>query len=244
MDNAIYVGLSRQMTLRRELDIAANNMANVDTAGFKLEDLMLRPDPQARAKTSGVTSPVTFVMDDGVARDFGQGAVRATGGPLDLAIEGQGFFKVVTASGAERFTRDGRFKLDSDGKLITQDGAAVQGGGDIVLDATKGPVTISETGVISQAGQKVGQIDVVRFPDLSSLSKDGNNLFRNDTNVPPLPSTDAKLRQGALEGSNVQPIVQMTHLIDITRAYETITNLMSQTSDLSRRSIQRLGAIS
>src|SRR5205085_76558 len=141
MDNAIYVGLSRQMTLRRELDIAANNMANVDTAGFKLEDLMLRPDPQARAKTSGVTSPVTVV--------------------------------------------------------------------------------------ISQAGQKVGQLDVVRFPDLSSLSKDGNNLFRNDTNVPPLPSTDAKLRQGALEGSNVQPIVQMTHLIDITRAYETITNLMS-----------------
>jgi flagellar basal-body rod protein FlgF len=205
---------------------------------------MLRADPEAAAKTSGLQRPVTFVMDDGVARDFGQGALRTTGGPLDLAIEGQGFFKVVTASGAERFTRDGRFKLDSNGKLTTQDGAAVQGGGDIVLDATKGPVTISETGVVSQGGQKVGQIDVFRFPDLSALSKDGANLFRNDTNVPPVPATDAKIRQGALEGSNVQPIVQMTRLIEITRAYDSITNLMSQNTDLSRRSIQRLGAIS
>lgn len=240
----MYVGLSRQMVLRRELDIAANNIANSDTAGFKLEDLMLRQDPQGPAKTGGLIAPVNFVMDAGVARDFTQGQLRDTGAPLDFAIEGQGFFKVVTASGAERYTRDGRFKLDPTGKLVTQDGAAVQGGGgDIVLDPTKGAVSVSEGGVISQGGQKVGQIDVVRFADLSSLSKDGNNLYRNDTNVAPQPATDAKIRQGALEGSNVQPVVQITRLIELTRAYENITNLMSQTSDLSRRSIQRLGSV-
>ena len=111
MDSAIYVGLSRQMVLRRELDIAANNIANVDTAGFKLEDMMTRADPRAPAKTVGMNGPVNFVMADGVARDFTQGNLHSTGAPLDLAIEGKGFFKIATASG-DRFTRDGRFKLD------------------------------------------------------------------------------------------------------------------------------------
>jgi flagellar basal-body rod protein FlgF len=244
MDNAMYVGLSRQMTLRRELDISANNIANADTAGFKLEDLMTRSDPAAPARTRGVERPVTFVMDDGVARDFKQGALRQTGGALDLAIDGQGFFKIQTADG-ERYTRDGRFKMDSTGKLITQDGDAVQGdGGDIVIDPVKGPVSISESGIVSQVGQRIAQISVIRFDSLAALEKDGNNLFRNASNLSPVPATGAKLRQGMLEGSNVQSISQITHLIEVSRAYETITSMMSQTADLSRRSIQRLGAVS
>lgn len=244
MDNAMYVGLSRQMTLRRELDIAANNIANADTAGFKLEDLMTRADPERRAQSAAFSTPVTFVMDDGVARDFRQGALRQTGGPFDLAIDGQGFFKVATAAG-ERYTRDGRFKLDSAGKLVTQDGDAVQGdGGDIVIDPLKGAVSISESGIVSQEGQRVAQIAVVRFDSLAALEKDGNNLYRNASNLTAQPSTDAKLRQGMLEGSNVTPVVQITHLIEVTRAYETITSMMNQTADLSRRSIQRLGAVS
>jgi flagellar basal-body rod protein FlgF len=244
MDNAMYVGLSRQMTLRRELDIAANNVANADTAGFKLEDLMTRADPAAPANDIGIPTPVTFVMDDGVARDFKQGALRQTGAPLDVAIDGQGFFKISTADG-ERYTRDGRFKLDDTGKVVTQDGDAVQGdGGDIVIDPLKGPVSISESGIVSQDGQRVAQIDVVRFDSLAALEKDGANLFRNTSNLSPTPSTDAKLRQGMLEGSNVQPVSQITHLIEVSRAYEQITNMMNQTADLSRRSIQRLGAVS
>lgn len=243
MDNAMYVTLSRQMVLHRELDIVANNIANADTAGFKLEDMMTRADQAAPAKTAGITAPVTFVMDDGVARDFKQGALNATGSPLDLAIDGKGFFTVNTAGGP-RYTRDGRFKLDETGKVVTQDGNAVQGGGgDIVLDPAKGPISIAENGVISQAGQKVGQVDVVNFDDLSALSKDGNNLFRNTTNLQPQPSTSAKIRQGSLEGSNVQTLTQITRLIEINRAYESMTNIMTQTSDLSRRSIQRLGAV-
>lgn len=239
----MYVSLSRQVVLQHELDIVANNIANADTAGFKLEDMMTRADQAAPAKTAGITAPVTFVMDDGVARDFRQGGLTQTGAPLDLAIDGRGFFKVSTAAG-ERYTRDGRFKLDDTGKLVTQEGDAVQGGGsDIVLDAAKGAVSISEGGVISQAGQKVGQVDVVTFDSLASLSKDGKNLFRNDTNIQPQPATSAKVRQGMLENSNVQTLTQITRLVEINRAYESITNIMTQTSDLSRRSIQRLGAV-
>lgn len=243
MDNTMYVGLSRQIVLQRELDIVANNIANADTAGFKVEDMLSRTDTAAPAKTSGITSPVAFVMDDGVARDFRQGAMNQTGAPLDLAIDGKGFFTIQTAGGP-RYSRDGRFKLDSTGRVVSQEGDPVQGGGgDITLDPQKGPVSISETGVISQQGQKVGQLDVVTFDDLGALSKEGNNLLRNTSNAQPQPTTSAKIRQGMLEGSNVQTLTQITKLVQLNRAYESITNMMSQTSDLSRRSIQRLGSV-
>ena len=99
MDNALYIGLSRQMTLRRELDIVANNIANANTTGFKTEDLMVRTEAAKPARTLGGTNPIKFVLDDGVARDFTQGAMTKTGGDFDVAIEGQGFFKVQTAAG-------------------------------------------------------------------------------------------------------------------------------------------------
>ncbi len=243
MDNTMYVALSRQVVLQRELDIVANNIANADTAGFKVEDMLTRTDTAAPAKTSGITSPVAFVMDDGVARDFRQGAMNQTGAPLDVAIDGKGFFTIQTAGGP-RYTRDGRFKLDSNGRMVSQEGDPVQGGGsDITLEAQKGPVSISETGVISQQGQKVGQLDVVTFDSLGNLSKDGNNLLRNTGSTQPQPTTSAKIRQGMLEGSNVQTLTQITKLVQLNRAYESVTNMMSQTSDLSRKSIQRLGSV-
>ncbi|MFI4934948.1 MAG: flagellar basal-body rod protein FlgF [Caulobacterales bacterium] len=242
MDNAIYVGLSKQLVLQRELDIAANNLANVDTAGFKFEELMTTADPAAPASTTGIPTPVTFVADAGVARDFTQGPLSQTGSPLDLAIAGQGFFQISTANGP-RYTRDGRFKLDPTGKLVTQDGDAVQGdGGDIVIDPKKGQVSISPTGVISQSGERVGKLPVVTFDDLSALSKEGNNQFSNASNLTAQPSTSAMVEQGMLEGSNVQPIVQITRLIEISRAYDAVTNMISAASDLSKTAIQQLGS--
>jgi flagellar basal-body rod protein FlgF len=135
MDNALYVGLSRQMVLRREMDIVANNIANIDTNGFKVESLIQKTDPAEPAMTLGGPRPVKFVATDGVARDFGQGTLTQTGGPLDLAIEGKGFFQVQTPDGP-RFTRDGRFTTDTTGKLVTQGGQAVldESGGEIVID--------------------------------------------------------------------------------------------------------------
>jgi len=246
VDNSIYVGLSKQITLQRELDIAANNVANTDTAGFKLEDLMTASDPAAPAKTRGVNGPVTFVISNGVARDFRQGSLRQTGEPLDFAIDGQGFFTVSTPDGA-RYTRDGRFKLDPQGKLVTQDGDAVQGAsGDIVLDPSKGAVSVSATGVVSQGigntSQVVGQLTPVTFSDLSALQKDGDNLFENTSNLTPQPASSALIQQGMLEGSNVNPLLQMTRLIQVSRAYDAISNMMNNTADLSNRTIQRLGA--
>jgi flagellar basal-body rod protein FlgF len=244
MDNATYVGLSRQMTLRREMDIIANNIANADTNGFKVESLITREEPAAPAMTLGGPRPIKFVIAGGVARDFGQGSLRRTDAPLDVAIDGQGFFK-VTAQGGDRFTRDGHFRMDDNGILTTQAGDPVadDGGGQIALDPQKGQVTVAADGTVSQGVERVGKIGVYRFANLSVLEKVGGNLYKNGSNQQPTPATDAKLRQSMLEGSNVQPITEITRMIEVSRAYEQIAQMMNSETDLSRTSIQRLGRV-
>ena len=241
MDNTLYVGLSRQMTLKREVDLIANNIANSDTKGFKVEALTVRTDP---AKPKGSTSPIAFVIDDGVARDFGQGALNQTGAPFDLAIDGQAFFKVQTANG-ERYTRDGRFTLDAAGQLTTQGGDAVldEGGGPMTIDPLQGPVTIAQDGSISQGALRLGKVGLARFDDLGSLSKEGDNLYRNTSNQAVQAAPDAMIRQGMLEGSNVKPVLEITRLIEVTRAYESMSRTMDSAADLSKRSIERLGKV-
>jgi flagellar basal-body rod protein FlgF len=243
MDNTLYVSLSRQMTLRREMDVIANNIANSDTTGFKVESLMVRTEALAPATMTDGPNPVKFVLDDGVARDFSQGAMRQTSAPFDLAIEGKGFFKVETPAG-ERFTRDGRFTLSATGGLTTQAGDAVQGeAGPINVDMTKGPVAIAADGTVSQAGEKIGKVGVFAFDDRSVLAKDQDNLLKNVSNAQPVADTASRVHQGMLEGSNVNPILQITRMIEVSRAYAGAVKAMENTADLSRRAVERLGRV-
>jgi flagellar basal-body rod protein FlgF len=245
MDNALYVGLSRQMVLKREMDIVANNIANADTNGFKFESLMAKETPGAPAFTSGGPRPIKFVSADGVARDFSQGNLRRTDAPLDLAIEGQGFFKITTKAG-DRYTRDGRFRTDDTGRITTQKGDVVadEGGGEITIDPTKpGEISISPDGVVSQGTERIGKVGVFKFDSLSALEKTGDNLYQNASNQQASAAADAKVRQGMLESSNVNPIVQITRMIEVNRAYEQVTQMMSAQSDLSRSSVARLGKL-
>jgi flagellar basal-body rod protein FlgF len=244
MDNSLYIGLSRQMVLQRQMDIIANNIANVDTTGFKVESLLLKTDSETPRPAEGPLRPLQFVASNGVARDFGQGALRATGAPLDLAIEGQGFFQVRTAQG-DRLTRDGRFHLDPTGKLVTEGGAAVldDGGGEIVLDPQKGPVSIAEDGSISQDRLKVGKVGVVDFAAAGALEKTGDNLFRNTSNASPTPAAKARVRQGMLEGANVNSVLEITRMIEVSRAYEATAKMMDSEADLSRRAVERMGRV-
>jgi flagellar basal-body rod protein FlgF len=244
MDNTLYVGLSRQMTLRHEMDIVANNIANADTTGFKVESLMLETNPKAPAVTLDGPKPVKFVLDTGVARDFSQGQMRTTGSPLDLAIDGQGFFKISTADG-ERYTRDGRFRMSDTGKLVTQAGQAVldDSGSEIALSPENGEVKIAADGTVSQGTERVGKVGVARFDALSVLEKTGDNLLRNTSNSQPQPAPDAKVRQGMLEGSNVNSITEITRMIEVTRAYESMAKMMDSAATLSRNSVERLGRV-
>jgi flagellar basal-body rod protein FlgF len=244
MDNGIYVGLSRQMVLRRELDIVANNIANADTTGFKVESLLEKTEPSEPAFTLQGPRPVKFVGEDGVLRDFGQGGFRRTDAPLDVAIEGQGFFQVTTPQGP-RYTRDGRFRLDDAGRLVTEGGSPVadDGGGEISLDPQKGAITIAQDGTITQGTERVGKLGVVNFTTLSTLEKTGDNLYRNTSNQQPQPNPDANLRQGMLENSNVQPIQQITRMIEVSRAYEQMTKIVDSQAELSKSAVQRMGKI-
>lgn len=244
MDNALYVGLSRQMVLQRQLEIAANNVANLDTAGFKVEGMMqqtdrLRPDRLPRA------DQINYVLDDGVARDFGQGAIEQTGNTYDFAIQGDAFFQVQTPQGP-RFTRDGRFTTDPQGRLVTRNGDAVltAEGGEVTLDPKKSPPSVGKDGVITQTDERgqvtqVGKLTVSRFSRMADLQKDGDNQFTSTET--PVAARDVQLRQGSVEKANVQPVLEITTLIDITRAYERVQQMMTTTSDLSRSAVERLG---
>jgi flagellar basal-body rod protein FlgF len=242
MDNSLYVGLSKQMVLQRQFEIIANNIANSDTSGFKVESLAEAEDPQQPAFTLGGPAPVKFVMPNGLVRDFSQGALRRTDSPFDIAIDGQGFFQVQTAQGV-RYSRDGRFRMDDTGKLVTQNGSVVldDGGGEITLDPTKGQPSISTDGIVSQQGLRIGKVGVVTFASLSTLEKVGDNLMQNTSNQTPTPATDVKLRQGMLEGSNVNPILEMTRMIEVSRAYEQMAKMMDTQADLSSQAVQTLG---
>ena len=245
MENAAYVGLSRQMTLRRELDIVANNIANADTTGFKVEQLLVGAEIGERARNAFVRPGVSFVLDNGVGRDYGQGSLEQTGRNLDFAIEGEGAFFKLNDGAGEAYTRDGAFTLDAEGRLTTEGGAAVQGdGGDIILDRSLGEPSVAADGTISQNGDPVGRLSVVRFDVLAALEKGGDGLYRNNSNAAAVDANDVQVRQGMLEGSNVNPILEITNLIEIQRAYESVTRMIEQTTDLSRRSVERLGRVS
>ncbi len=244
MENALYVGLSRQMILRREMEIIANNIANMDTNGFKVESMIQKTDPSEPAVTLGGPRPVKFVAPDGVARDFGQGVLTRTGGELDMAIEGKGFFQVQTPQGP-RFTRDGRFTTDTTGRLVTQGGHAVldASGGEIIINAEKGQVSVGSDGSMSQGNETVGKVGIYTFTNPGALEKAGDNLFRNGSNLAANPAAEAKLRQGFLEGSNVRPVLEITRMVEVSRAYESTTKMMESEAELSRRSVERLGRV-
>jgi flagellar basal-body rod protein FlgF len=241
MNTVQYVGLSRQETLQRALEIVANNIANADTAGFKVEQPMVRTEEATPQATPGAR-PVAFALDGGVARNFSQGGLEESGNPFDIAVEGDGFFQIQTPQGV-RYTRDGRFTVDTQNQLVTKAGYPVLGNNDrpITLDPRQPAPHVAKDGTVSQGTASIGRVGVVRFADLSRLAKTGENLFEAPAGVAAIPAADAVMRQGMVERSNVQPILEITNLIDITRAYERVARMMDNTSDLSSRAIDRLG---
>ena len=209
-----------------------------------IDALKQKTDPASPARTFGGLKPVKFVSADGVNRDFGQGGLVKTGASLDMAIEGQGFFQVQGPTGA-RFTRDGRFTTDPTGKLVTQGGLPVldESGGEMVIDTEKGQVSVSQDGSMSQGSERVGKVGMFTFANAGALEKTGDNLYRNTSNLTPEKAEAANLRQGHLESSNVKPIIEISRMVEVSRAYETTSKMIDSEAELSRRSIERLGRV-
>ena len=215
---------SAQAGLRKERqhELISNHLANANTTGFKKDILSF----------DRKLNPI-------LTTDYSQGSLVETGNPLDLAIEGEGFFKVSTPSGV-RYTRDGNFTVDAIGRMVTQDGFPVMG--------KNGPVTLTgediffgEQGEVIMDSMVFDSLDLVTMTDLRALSKEGNNLFALDPQKgAEAPARGIKLQQGTLEGANISTVIEMTHLIEAQRMYESASKVM-KTSDESDARANQMG---
>ena len=240
MENALLVGLSAQMALRRNMEIIANNLANTSTAGFKRESPVFEELLVPITSDNAATSEISFVRDWGVLRDFNPGPLEQTGAPLDVAVEGNGFLVVRTQAG-ERYTRDGHLKLDATGRIVTSDGDTVMSdGGEITIPQGETSIKIAQDGTVSTGQGIAGKLRVVSFPP-AAMQKEGKNLYSADAS--PTPATNARVLQGMVERSNVEAVTEMTKMIEVMRAYQHSSETLNATDDLIRRAVQRLGEV-
>lgn len=285
MDKGIYTALSGGLAKSREIELIANNLANVNTPGFKrdtgtfneyLTELRRNDTPdgvqrEINALTTPDARPVgdkSFVEMDAVYTDFRQGTTQQTRRALDVALEGKGFLEVLTPQGV-RYTRAGNFNIAPDGKLVNQSGypvlsKAARGTGGAAVQVIGAPaptgqpiptrdprpearmitltgggdLTITPEGLIRQNGAEVAQLNVEEFHQPQWLEKVGTSLYRNVN--PENLKNDAittQVHQGFIEGSNVNPVTEMTRLIEATRSYESHLQAIKTFQDVDNRSV-------
>ncbi len=234
MDNVAYLGLARALSVDRRLEVIANNLANMDTPGFKAE-LERSTSVAWRGRSGG---PVYFVQDLGRLFDPREGPLQRTGNPLDLAISGRGWFTVMTADGPA-YTRAGHFQRDPTGRIVTTAGYALldENGAPIEIPPGTARVTVAEDGTVSTEEGPIARIRPVDFPAEAVLERAGEGLFV--TEAVPEPVEDFRLLQGMLEGSNVQPVRELTRMIQVQRSYERALQLISTHYELERRTTER-----
>ncbi|AXS41210.1 flagellar basal-body rod protein FlgF [Breoghania sp. L-A4] len=243
MENAELIGLTRQTALMRKLDVIANNLANLNTTGYKGQNLIFEEYLMPVAEASEFPrrdETLSYVHDYQSFHDFSTGSITLSGNPLDVAIEDEGFFVIETAQG-ERYTRSGNFQTDTEGQIVTSDGRPVLGdGGPITLGPTDTAITIARDGTISSENGVRGKLRIVRFEEPQAMQNQGDNLFTGEN---PIDVDSPRLSQGAIEGSNVRGVVEMTRMIQVTRDYQSITKMMKEQDDLLKRAINSLGSL-
>lgn len=247
MDNVGYLSLSHAATVERANDVRANNIANANTAGFRsaravFEELVVD------TKTDTPMEKMSYVLDKGTYSDASQGAVTPTGNPLDLALQGSGWFAYEMENGDKAIGRDGSLTTNAQGELITTSGRPVldAGGAPIALPAESGEITIATDGTISLAnGEIVAQVGMFDAPDATAYArKPGGMLAVPDGQWPLVPSVGTVMLQGFSEQSNVNPIIEMTQMIGLQRAYERSMTMADSANKLRASTIERLGRTS
>jgi flagellar basal-body rod protein FlgF len=234
VENTAYIALSRQVVLRRELEVIANNVANLSTPAYKAKSVSFASTIQQ------VPGPdIAFVADEAVRRDFDQGPLLVTGNALDVAVQGEGFFPVETPDGV-RYTRAGRFLVDADSQLVTSQGFAVLGfgGQPVTIPFDDGDIVVARDGTISTASGTVGRLEAVTFADLEALTEEGNALYA--TEMEPTPSPDAEFEQGMVEEANVNGVLEMTKMIEVSRSYQSAQRLIDTEFELQRKAISTI----
>ncbi len=253
MENALLVGLSRQMALTHQLDVIANNIANIDTTGYKADNSLFAQFLTSRASDQqfiGNDRHVDFVQDRATWIDMSPGALQHTGSPLDVAIDGPGYLTVQTPRG-QRYTRNGALAIDGNGNLVTSEGYQVVGdSGPITFQSTDHDIVISANGIItvregnSTQDSQRGRLQIVTFNQPQQLQKDAGSTFTAPNGVTSNPApTSTRVVQGAIEKSNVNGIAEMARMIQLTRSYSDIANILQQQGDQRRNALSQLSQV-
>ncbi len=236
MNNAIYVALSRQTGVGRQLSVVANNLANSNTVGYHGDQLLFKshlvPDAGGR--------DTAYVEDVATIRNTSQGRLEYTGSPLDLAINGPGYF-AITGPVGNAYTRAGNFVLDNEGSLTTMDGYKVQddGGAQIDFQEDDREIVIFGDGRIEVDGEERSQLGFYQFEDEQQIKRIGDNLY-TALEAPAPNEGEGRIAQGMVEKSNVTPVTEITNLIELQRAYTGNAKFISDMYELQEDAIRKL----
>ncbi|MFD1794679.1 flagellar hook-basal body complex protein [Paracoccus aurantiacus] len=225
MDNAIYAGLTRQSGLMREMRVIANNIANSETNGFRREGVIFS---EYLTATGNGREGLSMANARGRLLDLEQAGMSATGGTYDMAIDGQGFFAVQTPEGT-RITRAGAFLTSAEGEIMTADGYRLldEGLAPIQIPPGATSVAVGADGTISVDGNQMARVGLFANPDPAGMLRSGGTMFTADETALQ-PAEDARIQQGFLEDSNVDPIAEVSRMIEVQRAYEMGQNLLDR----------------
>ena len=238
MQTGLYVSLSSQIALDRRMATLADNVANSTTVGFRATEVKFN-----QIISDQKTADVAFVSEGNEFLSTRSGGITETGGTLDFAIKGDSWFQVETPAGPT-LTRDGRFTLTEAGELVTLNGYAVldAGGGPIQIDVNNGPITLSADGQLNQNGQPVAALGLFDADLSGGFVRAGNSgIITTIAPEPVLDRVDAGVVQGYVEESNVNAIGEMTQLIQVTRAFESIASLMRDSEESLKEAIRTFG---
>ena len=238
MESSLYVAAAAQRNMYKQLTVVANNIANMNTAGYRTENVDFK-SIVSRTPKEDVHFPTIAKMYTSTQ----QGALQETGNPLDIAISGTGWLSINTPSGTA-YTRDGRFQITAFGELQTLEGNAVldAGGGPIQLDPRSGPPVISPDGRILSNGRVVGNIGIFEVPNETMIGRYSNSaIFTDRPGIPVAPGSNNSISQGFIENSNVNPLQELASLIAIQQTFTSATKLIDKADNTLSRSVNELG---
>lgn len=228
------------MALRSQMDLIANNIANMNTNGYRAQNMVFTEFVEKAAREDSMKDPLSMVLDYGHYQNTAPGSMKRTENPLNIAIEGPGYIGIQTPEGT-MYTRNGDFQININGELVTGTGHLVanSGGGPIIIPAGTSEIQITEDGVVATEDGEVAQIMLSEFENLQTLEAVGNGLYKTES--PALPAENSRAIQGMLEGSNVNPVLEMTRMIDVLRAYQSTQNMLQSEHDRQRAMIRQMG---
>lgn len=238
MDNGIYIALSRQMALFRDMEATSNNIANVNTTGYKAEKLIFN-DYLVR-DSERLNSKMAFTRDPSSYLDTREGNMKTTGNTFDLAISGPGYFQIETPLGA-RYTRAGNFAINGEGTLVTMEGHPVMSpdGGLIAVPDNVTDISINGAGEVTANGEELGVIGVFEFENQQELERVGSTMFKSAQE--PDPAVQSKVMQGVLETSNINGVSELVRVMQVSKSVASTAKYVEVMYDLQRKTSNTYG---